>query len=135
MVTLLLTKQTGYTSFLRYSVQFSPKDNLVNTRELLGKPKGIKIIEINKDTNEWLIISKLTKEEIQKSLDNYLDKNQVTTKVTPKITLSPYIHAVFGGFSCFISTGCDILRPLHATQHHILFLLKRKSSWGYCSSH
>ncbi len=98
VVTLLLTKQTGYTSFLRYSVQFSPKDNLVNTRELLGKPKGIKIIEINKDTNEWLIISKLTKEEIQKSLDDYLDKNQATTKVTPKITLSPYIHAVFGGF-------------------------------------
>ncbi|EOT30420.1 hypothetical protein [Enterococcus saccharolyticus] len=41
VVALLLTKQTRYTSFLRYSVQFSSKDNLVNTSELLGKPKGI----------------------------------------------------------------------------------------------
>jgi hypothetical protein len=69
---------------------------LINPKESPDSPQGIQILEVNDKNKEWLILSKLHKEEIQKSIENYLDKNQEITDVTPKIVISPYIHAAFG---------------------------------------
>jgi len=68
---------------------------LIKPKESPNPPKGIQILEVNVKNKEWLILSKSSKEETQKPIEIYLDKNQENTEVNPKIIISPYIHAAF----------------------------------------
>lgn len=95
VITILFKKRHGYVAYFRYTVKFT-EFPLINPKESPEPPQGIQILEVNDKNKEWLILSKLSKEEIQKSIDNYLDKNQEITDGTTKIVISPYIHAAFG---------------------------------------
>lgn len=95
IITVLFKKRHGYVPYFRYTVKFTDSP-LIKPKESPNPPKGIQILEVNVKNKEWLILSKLSKEEIQKSIEIYLDKNQDNTEVNPKIIISRYIHAAFG---------------------------------------
>lgn len=95
LLAIMFGKSNHYTDYFRYSIQFSSVDSFIDPTNFTDQPKEIKLLKINKETNEWLILSKLSQEDVQTSLNTYLNKHQITTKTEPKIALIPYTMGVF----------------------------------------